>query len=151
MKYISQHCCDKTTDDKMALYGECCFQKCIKLWWKQLLSYFSGGGAIAPIDPWIRPYTRKQNYRCMDFVRTQIRQKIVKYTLKTMGVLIPHNLRSGPALASAGPDLKHFCGAPWRSVVCRNFWGGASGRRLMIEISDVTKARPEKVTPKPLL
>jgi len=31
----------------------------------------------------------------------------------------------GPALASAGPDWKHFCGAPL-SGVCRNFRGGVS-------------------------
>jgi len=34
-------------------------------------------------------------------------------------------MQSGPALASAGPDWKHFCGAPLRGV-CRNFRGGAS-------------------------
>jgi len=28
--------------------------------------------------------------------------------------------RAGPALASAGPDWKHFCGAPL-SGVCRTF------------------------------
>jgi len=32
---------------------------------------------------------------------------------------------AGPALASAGPDWKHFCGAPL-SDVCRNFWRGVS-------------------------
>jgi len=25
MMYTSQHCCDKTKDNKMALYRECCF------------------------------------------------------------------------------------------------------------------------------
>jgi len=34
---------------------------------------------------------------------------------------------TGPALASAGADWKHFCGAPLGGV-CRNFWGGASSR-----------------------
>ena len=29
---------------------------------------------------------------------------------------------AGPALASAGPDWKHFCGAPL-SGLCRNFLG----------------------------
>ena len=32
---------------------------------------------------------------------------------------------TGPVLASAGPDWKHFCGAPL-SDVCRNFWKGVS-------------------------
>jgi len=32
---------------------------------------------------------------------------------------------TGPVLASAGPDWKHFCGAPL-SDVCRNFWRGVS-------------------------
>jgi len=31
MKHTSQHCCDKTMDDKMALYRECCFPNCTKL------------------------------------------------------------------------------------------------------------------------
>jgi len=33
MKFTSRCCCDKTTDDKMALYRECCFPNCTKLWW----------------------------------------------------------------------------------------------------------------------
>jgi len=28
MKYTSQHRCDKTMDDKMSLYRECCFPNC---------------------------------------------------------------------------------------------------------------------------
>jgi len=32
MKYTSQHCCDKTMDDKMALYRVCCFPNCTKSW-----------------------------------------------------------------------------------------------------------------------
>jgi len=28
IKYTSQHCCDKTKDNKMALYRECCFPNC---------------------------------------------------------------------------------------------------------------------------
>jgi len=32
MYFSSQHCCDKTMDDKMALYRECCFHNFIKLW-----------------------------------------------------------------------------------------------------------------------
>ena len=31
MKYTSQSCSDKTMDDKMALYRECCFPDCTKL------------------------------------------------------------------------------------------------------------------------
>jgi len=31
MKYISQHCCDKTTDGKIALHRECCFPNCKKI------------------------------------------------------------------------------------------------------------------------
>jgi len=40
----------------------------------------------------------------------------------------------GPALASAGPDWKHFCGAPF-SGVCRNF----EGHQVILEeaVSDV--------------
>jgi len=38
MKHTSQHCCDKTTDDKSALYRECCFPHCTKSWWTKLLS-----------------------------------------------------------------------------------------------------------------
>jgi len=38
MKYASQHCCDKTMDDKMALYRECCFPNCTKSWSINLLS-----------------------------------------------------------------------------------------------------------------
>jgi len=38
MKYISQHYCDKTMDDKMALYHECCFPNCAKWWQIKLLS-----------------------------------------------------------------------------------------------------------------
>jgi len=30
-KYILQHCCGKTMDDKMTLYRECCFPYCKKL------------------------------------------------------------------------------------------------------------------------
>ena len=30
MKHVSQHCCDKTMDDKMVLYRECCFPNCTK-------------------------------------------------------------------------------------------------------------------------
>ena len=37
MKYISQHCCDKTMDRKMALNFECCFPNCTKSWWIKLL------------------------------------------------------------------------------------------------------------------
>jgi len=33
MKYTSQHCCDRTMDDKIALYRECCFPNYRKLWW----------------------------------------------------------------------------------------------------------------------
>jgi len=32
MKYTSQNCSAKTMDDKMALYRECCFPNCTKLW-----------------------------------------------------------------------------------------------------------------------
>ena len=32
LKYASQHCSDKTMDDKMALYRECCFPNCTKSW-----------------------------------------------------------------------------------------------------------------------
>jgi len=32
VRYSSQNFCDKTMDDKMALYRECCFPNCIKLW-----------------------------------------------------------------------------------------------------------------------
>jgi len=32
MKYTSHHCSDKTIDEKMALYRECCFTNCTKLW-----------------------------------------------------------------------------------------------------------------------
>jgi len=38
MKYTSQHSCDKTMDDKMALYRECCFRNCTKSWWVKSLS-----------------------------------------------------------------------------------------------------------------
>jgi len=39
--------------------------------------------------------------------------------------LLSSELYTGPALASAGPDWKQFCGTPL-SGVSRNFWGGAS-------------------------
>ena len=32
MKYTSQHFRDKTMDDKMALYRECCFPNCTQSW-----------------------------------------------------------------------------------------------------------------------
>jgi len=49
---------------------------------------------------------------------------------------------SGPALASARPDLtQHFCRAPL-SGVCRNFWGEASN--LMIKIGGVKEWDPKK-------
>jgi len=32
MKQASQHCCDQTKDDKMALYRECCFPNFTKSW-----------------------------------------------------------------------------------------------------------------------
>ena len=32
MKYTSQHFCDKTVDDKIALYCECCFLNCTQSW-----------------------------------------------------------------------------------------------------------------------
>jgi len=34
MRYTSQHCWDKRMDDKMALFRECFFPNCTKLWWK---------------------------------------------------------------------------------------------------------------------
>ena len=37
IEYTSQRCCDKTMDDKMALYLECCFPNCTKLWWIKLI------------------------------------------------------------------------------------------------------------------
>jgi len=33
LKYTSQHCCDKTMDDKMALHCESCFTNCTKSRW----------------------------------------------------------------------------------------------------------------------
>jgi len=32
MKYTSQNFCDKSMDDKMALYCECCFPNCTQSW-----------------------------------------------------------------------------------------------------------------------
>ena len=32
MKYASQNFCDKSMDDKMALYCECCFPNCTQSW-----------------------------------------------------------------------------------------------------------------------
>ena len=55
-------------------------------------------------------------------------------------------LAAGPALASAGPDLKHFCGAPLNDV--QKFLRVNQG--IMVEVSDVTKVKLERVTPRPL-
>jgi len=49
MKYIAQHCCDKTVNDKTALYREC-FPNCTRLRWIRLLSQVLEG-AIASIAP----------------------------------------------------------------------------------------------------
>jgi len=55
MRYTSQHCCDKTMDDKMALHRECCFPNCTKSWWMKLLLWV-WGWMIVPIAPsWISP------------------------------------------------------------------------------------------------
>jgi len=37
MRYTSQ-VCDKTMNEKMALYRDGCFLNCTILWWKKLLS-----------------------------------------------------------------------------------------------------------------
>jgi len=42
MKYTSQHCSDKTTNDKMAFNRECYFPNCAKSRWIKLLSFVSG-------------------------------------------------------------------------------------------------------------
>jgi len=54
----------------------------------------------------------------------------------------------GPALASAGPDWKFFCGAPLSGVEKIE----VMHQGIMIAIGDVKikKARPERVTPRPL-
>ena len=55
MCYTLQHYFDKTIDDEMALYRECCFTKCKKSRWIKLLSYVSRGEIAptppAPVDP----------------------------------------------------------------------------------------------------
>jgi len=49
MKCTSQHFCDKTMDDKMALYCKCCFRNCTQSW---QIGYFVGLlRAIASIAP----------------------------------------------------------------------------------------------------
>ena len=54
MKHTSQHCFDKTMDDKMALYRKCCLPNCRKS--RVNKATFAGfTGLIAPIAPWIRP------------------------------------------------------------------------------------------------
>jgi len=53
-------------------------------------------------------------------------------------------MQPGPALASAGPDWKHFCGAPF-SGLWRIFWGGASNNDKNHEWYE--RARPEGVMP----
>ena len=57
MTYTSQHCCDKTMDDKMALYLEFCFPNCKKSWWIKLHSFVLGGDCLNRplLDP---PLTR---------------------------------------------------------------------------------------------
>jgi len=73
MKYSSQHCCDKTMDDKMALYHECCFPNCTKLWWIKLLSKVLGARSLQ-LTPWIRPcLAGRQNIR-MPSMRLQFLQ-----------------------------------------------------------------------------
>ena len=55
--------------------------------------------------------------------------------------------RPGPALASAGPDWKHFCGAPLSGACAEIF---EEGRQVvMVEIiGDVEeRARPEGILP----
>jgi len=59
MKYTSQNCCDKTMDDTMGLYRECCFPNCKKLWWIKILSKVFGDGDCpnnTPHPPLIRPW-----------------------------------------------------------------------------------------------
>jgi len=54
--------------------------------------------------------------------------------------------QAGLTLASAGPDMKHFAGpTQW----CVEIFEGVH-QGVMIEIGDDTKARPERVTPRPL-
>ena len=74
--------------------------------------------------------------------------KLRKVTVAISGVsrawqawLVP-----GPALASAGPDWKHFCRAP-HSGMSRNFEEGHQVITIEI-ISDVKERDPKKVMPK---
>ena len=55
-----------------------------------------------------------------------------------------HYPGSGLALASAGPDWKHFCGA-LLSGVCRNFWGETSSHNDRNQWCE--RARPKCATP----
>jgi len=65
---------------------------------------------------------------------------------KKQPVTVVDTLWSGPALASAGPDLKHFCGGP--TPWCVEIFEEVHG--VMIKIADVTKSKPVRVTPRPL-
>jgi len=55
MKYNSQQYCDKTMDDKMALYRECCFPSCRRTWWIKLYSQVVWGGKSSQSPPGSAP------------------------------------------------------------------------------------------------
>jgi len=53
MKYTSQHCCDKTVDDKMALYPVL-FSELYKIMVNKVtFAYFRGGNRPPPSGPWL--------------------------------------------------------------------------------------------------
>jgi len=76
----SQHCCDKTMDEKLGFYRECCFPNCTKSWWIKLLPQVSGGrspqsppGSVSGRLPWKggrRTLTRSL------FTRSQLTQEM---------------------------------------------------------------------------
>jgi len=52
MKYTSQHCCDKTMDNKMALHRECCFSNYTNHGKTSYFRRFLGDDRPPWIEPW---------------------------------------------------------------------------------------------------
>jgi len=65
---------------------------------------------------------RQSNAWFLNFHR--IKHININCTLNNRQLKIILQFVSGPAFESAGPDWKHFRGAPFNGA-CRNFWGGS--------------------------
>jgi len=103
--------------------------------WAQADPGFLNGGAQGRVHPdvyWLR--ISEDSTAHTRLITTHILAKLHSH----------HYPGSGPALASAGPDWKHFWGA-LLSGVCRNFWGETSSHNDRNQRCE--RARPKCATP----